>query len=201
MVFALARQPGSKAGLSWDGFGMARNELDGTEIIEDIRVVKSVDLVSKGATVKNLFESQEAVESGAANGGDMSETNKGLEQVLTKLQEDMGDATIRLAEQGETIKKLTEERDKVTAELATTGRKAAIATALTEAKLDPKDVPEDLVELMEACEDDARIKNIIVGMAKLRAAGAPAGGDPGHSPLQESQPGITKEQVAAGITR
>lgn len=203
MVFSLARQPESKAGLSWDGFGPARMELDGTEIVEDIRVVKSVDLVSKGATVQNLFESQEAGEPRAADdGGDaVSDTNKGVEQLLTKLQEDMADATIRLTEQAGEIKKLSEERDEAKAELAKTGRKAAISAALAEAKLDLKEVPEDLVVLMEACEDDARIKNIIVGMAALRAAGAPVAGDPGHSPLQEAQGGLTKEMVAASMKR
>jgi len=201
-VFALARQPQSKAGMSWDGFGRRTEGEDGVEIVEDIRVVNSIDIVSAGGTVSNLFEARADGDRAGDEGSDMAEGNGKLEQMLERLQESVADATTKLATKDAEISALQTELATVKESAVKAQRQADIDAVLTEAKITREDLGEDLVQLMEACPDVAKVKSIVEGIVKLRGTtDTTVKGDPGHTPFTEGRTEFSPEDAAAMVAR
>lgn len=125
----------------------------GKVVVEEIKKVRSVDVVADPATTRGLFEQQEPV--------DMDEL-KQLQEQVAKLT---GDVT-ELVKERDALK---EQVESAANEKKDADRKAAIAAAFVEHKVDRSKVPAGLLSIIESQSAEAAVE-AIKGLAESKSA-------------------------------
>lgn len=152
-----ANEP-SNVGMSHDVIGRTSTK-GGKLIVEEIKKVRSVDIVADPATTRGLFESVKE--------SDEMELEQLKEQVA-KLTGDVTNLVAKntaLQEQLDAANKAKDDADKAVAESA---RKAAINAAFTEHKVDRSKVPAGLLSIIESQSAEAA-KEAIKGLAETKS--------------------------------
>jgi hypothetical protein len=209
-VLPLAKEAPDLCGLSWRGLGKVSRDSRGAEMIEQITRVRSADLVTEPAAVRNLFESTDGANDGAATGSPQRSTDAGgaqtregvtevtpqeaqaLQEKVKSLETDLAkarEANTGLVARQEALETIERLRSR-----ATQVRSMAAAAGITEEYL-----TEVFVQQAAAlpAKDDAdwaaKVKPLIEERRDivLRATGKPVSGA-----RQDGVPEVKDEQIA-----
>lgn len=159
---------------------------DGKVVVESISKVASVDLVAEPATTRGLHESIETGEPTVEI--TLEQVKAKPELVAAILKEHAADQQVEaIKAENKTLKEQVD-RFETAAKLAT--KKAAVAAAISEAKLPKELVSTTFVALCEAA-DEAGLKSLIEDRQTI-AKGLPAGGS--------GRPTSKEQTVTEGVT-
>jgi hypothetical protein len=173
-------------GFSHDAKGKTSTR-GGKVIVEEIRSVRSVDLVAEPATTSGLFESEDSSEDTITHkvkkmSIELTEATIGQ---LKKDRPDLVESIVAELGEGEKIKAMVAENKSLKEELAAEKLDvakqkvaASVAKEFAEAKLDPSNkthVPELFTEQLLAESDDEKRKALIADRAKLIEAASRSG--------------------------
>ncbi|MBE3088377.1 MAG: hypothetical protein IMZ71_04615, partial [Chloroflexi bacterium] len=184
-IEALVESMSDKVAFSIHGFGMQSSDAQGKNRVENGKSVRSVDLVTEGATTKTLFESGHEQEEKdmqmdltKISLAELREARPDLAEAIaadakaeakveldtSQLVESMKKTAV---EQAATIKELKTKVDTFETKERVAAKKAKIETALTESKIPKEFISPTFRETLESADTDERVKKLIDDRKKL----------------------------------